>query len=68
MFERIKKETYIDPKKLVCANTDGTVFNFNSFKASLDLASNIYNDKNLLKNAEYKQHNMKVLLRRLEKR
>ena len=50
LFEKIKKEKNdIDPEKFVCVKTDGTIFNFNKFKNSLDLASNIYRDKNLLK-------------------
>ena len=49
LFEKIKKEKNdIDPKKFVCVKTDGTIFNF-IFKNLLDLASNIYRDKNLLK-------------------
>ena len=34
---------------------------FNKFKISIDLASNIYRDKNLLKDAENKQHETKQL-------
>ena len=42
LFEQIKKEKNdIDPEKFVCVETDGTIFNFNKFKISLDLASNI---------------------------
>ena len=62
LFEKIKKEKNdIDPEKFVCVKTDGTIFNFNKFKNSLDLASNIYRDKNLLKDAENKQHETKQL-------
>ena len=40
LFEKIKKEKNdIDPEKFVCVKTDGTIFNFNKFKNSLDLAS-----------------------------
>ena len=50
LFEKIKKEKNdIDPEKFVCVKTDGSIFNFNKFKNSIDLASNIYRDKNLLK-------------------
>ena len=63
LFEKIKKEKNdIDPEKFVCVKTDGTIFNFNKFKNSIDLASNIYRDKNLLKDAENKKHDIKILL------
>ena len=63
LYERIKKEKNdIDPEKFVCVKTDGTIFNFNNFKVSLDLASDIYNDKELLKNAEANQQKIKELL------
>ena len=63
LFEKIKKEKNdIDPEKFVCVKTDGTIFNFNNFKVSLDLASDIYNDKELLKNAEANQQKIKELL------
>ena len=40
LFEKIRKEKNdIDPEKFVCVKTDGTIFNFNKFKNSLDLAS-----------------------------
>ena len=68
MFEKIKKEKNdIDPEKFVCVKTDGTIFNFNKFKNSLDLASNIYKNKKLLKDAENKQHDIKILLNKLKK-
>ena len=64
LFEKIKKEKNdIDPEKFVCVKTDGTIFNFNKFKNSLDLASNIYRNKSLLKDAENKQHEVKILLK-----
>ena len=52
-------------KKFVCVKTDGTIFNFNKFKNSLDLASNIYRNKKLLKDAENKQSEIKILLNKL---
>ena len=54
LFERIKKEkNNIDPEKLVCAKSNNKmIFNFNKFKASLDIPSDIYRDKNLLKDAK----------------
>ena len=62
LFEKIKKEKNdIDPEKFVCVKTDETIFNFNKFKNSLDLASNIYRNKNLLKDAENEQYNIKIL-------
>ena len=65
-FEKIKKEKNdIDPGKFVFVITDGTIFNFNQFENSIDLASNIYRDKKLLKDAENEQHNIKVLLNKL---
>ena len=66
LSEKIKKEKNdIDPEKFVCVKTDGTIFNFNQFKNSIDLASNIYRDKKLLKDAENEQHDIKVLLNKL---
>ena len=68
LFEKIKKEKNdIDPEKFVCVKTDGTIFNFNKFKNSLDLASDIYRNKSLLKNAEDKQNEIKILLNKLRK-
>ena len=68
LFEKIKKEKNdIDFEKLFCVKTDGTIFNFNKFKNSLDLASDIYRNKSLLKNAEDKQNEIKILLNKLRK-
>ena len=62
LFEKIKKEKNdIDPEKFVCVKTDGTIFDFNKFKISLDLASNIYKNKSLLKDAENKQHEINII-------
>ena len=48
MFEKFKKEKNdIDSEKSVSVKTDGTIFNFNKFKNSLDLASDIYRIKSL---------------------
>ena len=59
-FEKIKKEKNdIDPEKCVYVKTDGTIFNFNKFKNSVDLASNSYRNKNLLKDAENEQYDIK---------
>ena len=61
----IKEKNDIDPEEFACVKTDGTIFNFNKFKPSQDLASNICRDKNLLKGAENKQSNIKILLNKL---
>ena len=61
-----KKKNDIDPKKFVCVKTDETIFDFNKFKNSLDLASNIYRNKSLPKDAENKQHEIKILLKNWE--
>ena len=61
----IKEKNDIDPEEFACVKTDGTIFNFNKFKPSQDLASNIYRHKNLLKDAENKQSNIKILLNKL---
>ena len=45
-------------KRFVCIKSDGTIFNFNVFKSSLDFASGIYNSKISLeeaKNSKYKK-------------
>ena len=66
LFEKIKKEkNEVDAETFVCVKTDVTVFNFNKFKNSIDLASNIYRNKNLLKDAENEQYNIKILLYKL---
>ena len=66
MYEKIIKEKNdIHPEKFVCVKTDGTIFNFDRFKNLLDLASNIYRDKNLLKDAENTQADIKTLLNKL---
>ena len=65
-----KKKNDIHPEKFVCVRTDGTIFNLkfiNKFKISLDLASNIYRNKKLLKDAENKQSVIKILLNKLKK-
>ena len=68
LFQKIKKEkTDFDPQKFVCVKTDGTIFNFNKCKISLDLASNIYRTKSLLKDAENEQNEIKILLNKLRK-
>ena len=62
-----KQRNDIDPEKCVCVKTDGTIFNFNKVKTSLDLASNIYRKKSLLKDAENEQNKIKILLNKLRK-
>ena len=68
LFEKIKKEKNdIESEQFVSVKTDETSFNFNEFKNSLDLASNIYRKKSLLKDAENKQNEIKILLNKLRK-
>ena len=56
LFEKIKKEQDdIDPEKFVCVKTHGTIFDFNKFKNSLDMTSDIYRNKSLLKDVENEQ-------------
>ena len=65
LFEKIEKEKNdIDSEKFVCVKTDGTIFNLNKFKTSLDLASNIYGNKKLLKDVVYKQSEIKILVKK----
>ena len=43
LLDEIKKEkNTIDFETFICAKTDGTIFNFNTFKNSLECTSNIY--------------------------
>ena len=66
LYMKIKKEKDdTDPETFVCVKTDGTIFNFDKFRNSLDLSSNIYRDKSLLKDAENEQHEIKILLNKL---
>ena len=45
LLDELKKEiNTIDPEKLVCAKLDATIFNFNTFKNSLEFALNIYHE------------------------
>ena len=62
-----KKKNDIDPEKFVCVKTDGTVFNFNKYKNSIDLVLRIYTNNNLLKDAENEQYDIKILLNKLKK-
>ena len=68
VYEKIKKERKdIDPEKRVCVKDNKTILNFNIFKISTDLASNIYHKKTSLKNAENTQLEMKTLLNKIKK-
>ena len=68
LFEKIKKEkTDFNLEEFVCVKTDGTIFNFNKFNISLDLAWSIYRNNTLLKNAENEQNEIKILLNKLRK-
>ena len=67
MYKKIKQEKNdINSEKLVCVKTNGVVLNFNKFKKSFDLASDIYRNKGLLKNAENKQNEWRILLNELK--
>ena len=62
-MRKLKKEKNdFDSEKFVSVKTDGTIFNFDKFKNSLDLASDIYRNKSLLENVEDKQNEIKILL------
>ena len=73
LFKIIKKEKNdIDPEKLVCVKIDGTILTLINLKVLLidlkvqiDLSSNIYRDKKLLKDAENKQREIKILSNKL---
>ena len=68
LFEKLqKKKNDIDSEKCVCVKTDEAIFNFIKIKNPLDLASNIYGNKSLLKDAEDKQNEIKILLNKLRK-
>ena len=57
-----EKKNSIDSERLVCVKSDGTIFNFNIFKNSLDFASDIYNGKISLEKAKNSQYKMFELL------
>ena len=62
-----EEKNSIDFERLVCVKSDGTIFNFNVFKSSLDFASDIYNGKISLKGAKNSQDRMFEQLENLEK-
>ena len=64
MLDDLKEEkNTIDLEKLVCAKFDGTIFNFSTFKNSLDLPSNIYHKgKTSLEGAMQKNLNTECLV------
>ena len=61
-----EEENGFDPKKIICINSDGKLFNFNTFKPLLKLASNIYNGKITLGEAKKDQYEMFKQLKDLE--
>ena len=66
LYERIKKEKNdIDYEKIVFVKSDRSIFNFNKFKISLDLASNIYRDKSSLKDAKNERNEIEILINKL---
>ena len=68
LFGEIKKEKDdIDPKKHVFVKSNGEIFNFTTFKISLQFASNIYHKgATSLKNASKSQQKLYDLLKDLE--
>ena len=67
MNEIKEEENDIYPEKLVCTKSDGKMFNFNTFKHSLKLASSIYDGKIILEEANKDQYEMLKQLKDLEK-
>ena len=61
-----EEKNTINFRKLVCVKTDGTSFNFNTFKGSLELALNIYKDKVLLGEAKNNQYKIIKILNDLK--
>ena len=67
LLDELKEEkNSINSKRLVCVKSDGTIFNFNVFKISLDFASDIYDDKISLKEAKNSHYKMFELLNNLK--
>ena len=63
-----KKQKDVESEKFTCVKTDvKTIFNFDRFKNSFDLASDINRNKSLLKNTENKQKEIKIILNELKK-
>ena len=62
-----RKKNDIDPEKFVCVKPDGTIFNISKCKTFLDLASSIYRNKKLLKDAENKQSEIKNIIKQTKK-
>ena len=53
LLDELRKEkNSIDSKRLACVKSEGTIFNFNVFRRSLDFASDIYNGKISLEKAK----------------
>ena len=67
LLNKIKEEENdIESPKIICINSDGKLFNFNTFKPLLKFASNIYNGKITLGEAKKDQHEMFKQLKDLE--
>ena len=62
-----EEENDIYPEKILCTKSDGKMFNFNTFKPSLKLASNIYDDKITVEEANKDQYEVLKQLKDLEK-
>ena len=60
LLDELKEEkNSIDSKRLVCVKSDGTIFNFNILKSSLDFASDIYNGQiSLIRSKEFSIQNV----------
>ena len=68
LLDEVKEEkNSTDLKRPFCVKADGTIFNFNVFKSSLDFASDIYNGKISLEKAKNSQNKMCELLDDLKK-
>ena len=66
MNELREEENFIDNKRLLCAKTDGTIYDFTVLKGSIKFDSVISN-KDSLNDAKDSQNNMLVMLNNLEK-
>ena len=62
-----EEQNDINLQKLVCTKSDGKIFNFNTFKPSSKLVSNIFNGKITLEETKKDQYEMFKQLKYLEK-
>ena len=66
MNELREEENFIDNKNLVCAKTDGTIYDFTVLKGPIKFDS-VISDKGSLNDAKNSRNNMLVMLNNLEK-